>query len=181
MGLNSSAPIAKLLPHDPIGRRARDGRTFRVIPLNRHLLPFPKVEHPSWSWRAGCDFADTFGHPEVGFTMQRIEALLSVPDRLSEREIAHLRMFDAVLPVVFEPVRKAIAERFPAGRLLPIFGHWATLSEVQNAFRERGGRGEVYRAICFLNSVTVSLDLIEARVGLVVPNGNVPFDFRGGE
>lgn len=179
--LSNAAPIAKLLPHDPIGRRARDGRTYRVIPLNRHLLPFPQVEHPSWSWRSTHDLTDAFGHIEVAFTMQRIEALLSDPDRLSEREIMHLRTFDAVLPVVFEPVRKAVAARFPAGRLLPVFGHWATLSEVQVAFRERGGRGEVWRAICFLNSVMVSLDLIEARVGLVFPNGNVPFDFRGGE
>jgi hypothetical protein len=180
MGL-TSAPIAKLLPHDPIGRRGRDGRPYRVIPINRHLLPFPEIVHPSWSWRAGCDFVAAFGHPEVAFTMQRIEALLDDPNRLTEREITHLRMFDAVLPVAFEPVREAIAARFPAGCLLPVFGHWATLAEVQSAFRERGGRGEVYRAICFLNSVTVVLDLIEARLAPVAANGNVPFDFRGGE
>lgn len=180
MGFHS-APIAKLLPHDPIGRRAPDGRTYRVIPMDRHLLPFPQIVHPSWSWRASCDFVDAFGHPEVAFVMQRIEALLADPARLTDREIMHLRMADAALPVVFEPVREEIAERFPAGRLLPVFGHWATLTEVQSAFRERGGRGEVYRAICWLNSITVFLDVIEARLFASVGNGNVPFDFRGGE
>ena len=178
--LSNAAPIAKLLPHDPIGRRGRDGRTVRVIPLDRHLLPFPEIVHPSWSWRAGCDFVAAFGHPEISFTMQRIEALLADPARLSEAEIMRLRVTEAAIPSVFEPVREAIAARYPADRLLPAFGCWITLSEVLNGFRERGGRGEVYRAICWLNSVTVWLDLLEARLTPVVANGNVQFDFRGG-
>ncbi len=178
-----AAPIAILLPHDPIGRRGPDGRAFRVIPLNRHLLPMPKIAHPAWSWRAGCDLAATFGHPEVCFLLQRIEALLSNPDRLSERDILQLRAYEANIPLVIEPVREAIAKRFPANRLLPVFGNWSTLTEVLSRFQVRGGRGEVYRALGFINSVTVAVDLIEARLAPVRigTNGDVGFDFRGGE
>jgi hypothetical protein len=175
-----NAPIASLIPHDPIGRRGRDGRAYRVIPFNRHLILFPRVAYPAWSWKADCDPVDAFGHPEVLFTLHRIDCLLDQPHLLTERDIANLRMFAAALPVIFEPVREAIADRFPAGFLLPCFGNFTPLGAVQGAFRERGGRGEVYRALGFLHAVTVVLDLIEARLHPPIGDGNVRFDFRVG-
>jgi hypothetical protein len=176
----SISPIANRITHEPIGRRDRDGRAYRVIPFNRHLIPFPQIAYPASSWKACCDPVDAFGHPEVLFTLHRIDCLLDHPHWLTERDIYHLRMFASALPVVFEPVRQKITDRFPAGLLLPCFGNFTPLGAVQGAFRERGGRGEVYRAIGFLHAVTVALDLLEARPLSIAADGNPRFDFRVG-
>jgi hypothetical protein len=182
MVYSSTCPFSRLLPHDPIGRRGPDGRAYRVIPFNRHLIPFPWIAYPASSWKAACDPVDAFGHPEVLSTLHRIDCLLDQPRWLSEHDIHHLRMFATTLPIVFVPVREAIADRYPAGFLLPCFGNFMPLGAVQSAFRERGGRGEVHRSVGFLQYVTVALELLEARTrpSPMAADGNPRFDFRVG-
>lgn len=176
-----SASTPNRLPVDPIARRNPDGRITRTIAYNRHLIPLPRPTFPPHSWKATCDLGSTFGHPEIALGMDRIEALLSCSNHLTEREIIRLRMLDAVLPVVIEPVRETVAARWSPDFLLPCFGNFPTHGEVVREFKERGGRGEVYRAIGFFFTAMMTVELIEARLRSAFANGNVPFDFHGGE
>ena len=187
MGMYSSAPIANRLPVDPIARRLPDGRIIRVIRYNRHLIAMPKLAFPATSWQATMSMpwiVKDFGHPEYLALQWRIEQLLSqageLPE-LSDLDVIRINDLSDLLRIVIHKVAAGIASRWPAEKLLPIFGNWPTFSEVQGRFRVRNGRQEVYDAIGFLHSVSLSLDLIEARLHRpAFANGNVPFDFRGG-
>lgn len=175
------------LPVGPTVRRLPDGRIIRVIAHNRHLIRLPRQTYPATSWKATCDMGRIFGHPEIAIGMDRIEALLCRANDLTEREIMRLKMLEAVLPVVIEPVRQAIAARWPADFLLPCFGNFPTHGEVVRDFKMRGGRGEVYQAIGFFYVAMMTVDLIEARLAAskqtqgFSASGNVAYEFRGDE
>lgn len=176
--MHAASPINRL-PVDPIARRLPDGRILRVIPFNRHLIPMPPLIYPEWSFKSDPKlWVYNWGHPEIALLADRIEYLLD-PARidggdafaLSEVEILRLRSLEAVLPVVIEPVRKAIAARWSADFMLPCFGNWPTHGEVLRGFKERGGRGEVYHAIGFFHSAAMVVELIEARGPAVEDRG----------
>ncbi len=171
--------IINRLPVDPIARRLPDGRIIRVIPFMRHTIPMPKLVYRAWSIKADPKaWANNWGHPEIALLADRIEHLLD-PVRmdsgdafaLSEADILRLRSLEAVLPVVVEPVREAIAARWSPEFLLPCFGNFPSHGKVLRDFRERGGRGEVYRAIGFVHAAAMVVELIEARAVTALERG----------
>jgi hypothetical protein len=200
----SYAPKGNRLPVDPIARRNSDGRITRTIALNRHLIPMPPLVFPASSWQASMkmpQIVDAFGHPEYLALQWRIAQLLdkanALPE-LSELDVIRLHDLSDLLPIVVRKTSGGIAARWPATNLLPIFGNWPVFSDLQARFRVRDGRHEVYDAIGFLHASSAALDLIEARLGPksralvglwtaarkqppVGVNGDIPFDFRGGE
>lgn len=158
------------LPVGPVAVRQADGSISRIIPLDRHLIPMPSLVFPAWSWKASVNLADAFGHPEVALVLDRIEHLLNParadrggPLALSEADTLRLRALEAALPVVIEPVRANIAARWSPEFLLPCFGNFPSHGAVLREFRERNGRGEAYRAIGFVHSAAMTVELIEAR------------------
>lgn len=166
-----TSPIVNRLPVEPIARRQPDGRIIRVIRHNRHHITTPELAFRPQSWRADMSvnsIVSSFGHPEYMVIDSRIEVLLDNTDILPEisaRDVHNLKVMQALLPLIVEPVREKITASWPASHLLPIFGNWPTFSDLQARFRQRNGRQEAYDAIGFLHGVSASLDLMEGRLG----------------
>lgn len=159
------------LPVDPVARRQPDGSVIYVLRYNRHLIEMPTLVFPAHSCLAGRainEIGQTFGHLEYLVTLARIDTLQSNADallELTDRDVILLADLADLLPIVIRKARGGIAARWPSTHLLPVFGNWPTFSDVQERFRVRDGRQEVYDAIGFLHAVNASLDLIEGRLG----------------
>lgn len=163
--------ITTRLPVDPVARRRADGSIIYVLRYNRHLIEMPPLVFPPHSWLSRVPMAEIvkgYGHPEFLVAAARIEVLLDNADampELTDRDVMLLVDLADLLPIVLRKAAGGIAARWPSTHLLPVFGNWPTFSDVQERFKVRDGRQEVYDAIGFLHAVNASLDLIEGRLG----------------
>lgn len=162
------APLPVRLPHGPVERDPTDGRAIRVLPMNRHLIPMPKIRFPRhFGQMTMSEIVLAYGHPEYLLQQARIAALIDtaadIPE-LTARDVIVLQDLTDLLAIVIRKASGGIASRWSHKYLLPIFGTFPSFDEVQGRFQVRDGRQEVYDAIGFLHSVSVHLDRLEATL-----------------
>ncbi|KJZ32155.1 hypothetical protein TW83_04530 [Paracoccus sp. S4493] len=165
------APLPVRLPHGPVERDPTDGRTIRVLPMNRHLIPMPEIRFPRhFGQMTMPQIVSAYGHPEYLLQQARIAALIDTAaeiGELTDRDVIMLQDLTDLLAIVIRKASGGIASRWSHKYLLPIFGTFPSFDEVQGRFQVRDGRQEVYDAIGFLHSVSVYLDRLEATLNPV--------------